>query len=85
MIKAVTQTLPTYTMSTFDIPTKICEILDAQIRKFWWNPKNPNGRYLAWKAWDGMCLSRRDGRLEFKKAKMFDKALVAKLAWMTEG
>ena len=34
LIKTVAQALPTYTMSTFDIPTKVCDKLDALTRKF---------------------------------------------------
>jgi hypothetical protein len=82
MIKSVAQALPTYTMSTFEVPKKICENLDAVTRRFWWNPKNPSGRFLAWKSWDALCLPKKDGGLGFRKNKNFNKALLAKLAWM---
>lgn len=35
MIKSVAQGLPTYTMSTFDVPSKVCEKLDTMTRRFW--------------------------------------------------
>jgi hypothetical protein len=82
MIKSVAQVLPTYTMSTFEVPKKICENLDAVTRRFWWNPKTPSGRFLAWKSWDALCLPKKDGGLGFRKNKNFNKALLAKLAWM---
>uniref|UniRef100_A0A2N9H629 Reverse transcriptase domain-containing protein n=1 Tax=Fagus sylvatica TaxID=28930 RepID=A0A2N9H629_FAGSY len=82
MIKSVAQALPTYTMSTFEVPKKICENLDAVTRRFWWNPKTPSGRFLAWKSWDALCLPKKDGGLGFRKNKNFNKALLAKLAWM---
>lgn len=73
------QALPTCTMATFDIPTKICDNLDTLSRKFWWNPKNLNDRYLAWEAWDKLCTRRSAGGLGFKKAKDINKSLIAKL------
>uniref|UniRef100_A0A2N9GNN9 Reverse transcriptase domain-containing protein n=1 Tax=Fagus sylvatica TaxID=28930 RepID=A0A2N9GNN9_FAGSY len=76
------QALPTYTMSIFEVPKKICENLDAVTRRFWWNPKTPSGRFLAWKSWDALCLPKKDGGLGFRKNKNFNKALLAKLAWM---
>ena len=75
LIKTVAQALPTYTMSSFDIPTKVCDKLDALTRKFWWNPKNPNGSYLAWLAWEKLCLPKGTGGMGFKKSKNFNKTL----------
>ena len=50
LIKSVAQAIPTYTMSTFEVPATICDNIDAITRRFWWNPKKSSGRYLAWKA-----------------------------------
>ena len=80
LIKTMAQALPTYTMSTFDIPSKVCDKLDALTRKFWWNPKNPNGRYLAWVAWEKLCLPKGVGGMGFRKSKDLNNALLAKLA-----
>ena len=35
LIKAVTQSIPTYTMSVFQLPLKLCDELDALCAKFW--------------------------------------------------
>ena len=61
---------------------KICDNLDAASRHFWWKPKKQNGKYLAWKAWDKLCLPKGKGGLGFKKAKDTNRTLLAKLAWM---
>ncbi|XP_023926387.2 uncharacterized protein LOC112037802 [Quercus suber] len=82
LINSVAQTLPTYAMSIFNIPSKICDSLDATLRRFWWKPKAQDGRFLTLKAWDKLCLPKGKSGLGFKKAKDANRALLAKLAWM---
>ena len=36
LIKAVAQSILTYTMSVFQLPLKLCDELDAMCAKFWW-------------------------------------------------
>ena len=36
LIKAVTQAIPTYSMSYFKIPDSLCEEITSLIRNFWW-------------------------------------------------
>ena len=36
LIKAVAQSIPTYTMSLFQLPLKLCDELDALCANFWW-------------------------------------------------
>ena len=50
LINAVAQSILTYTMSSFNIPNKVCENLDSLTRRFWWKPNQREGRFLAWKA-----------------------------------
>lgn len=47
LINAVAQAIPTYTLSSFHIPIKTCEKLDSLAKRFWWKPKEKEGRYLA--------------------------------------
>ena len=82
MIKSVAQALPTYVMSTFELPNKICESMDAVNRRFWWKPNNQNGKYMAWNSWDKLSQTKRDGGLGFRKTKEVNMALIAKLSWM---
>ena len=35
MIKAVVQSIPTYSMSVFKLPVGLCKDIEAMIRKFW--------------------------------------------------
>ena len=47
LINSVAQALPNYTISSFNIPEKICDKLDSLTRRFWWKPKEKEGRFLA--------------------------------------
>lgn len=82
LINSVAQTLPTYVMSSFNIPSKICDGLDASTRRFWWKPNDSEGKFLAWKAWDKLCVPKGKGSLGFKKTKGTNRELLAKPAWM---
>jgi hypothetical protein len=82
LIKSVAQALPTYTMSTFEVPTTIWTKIDFATRRFWWNPKTSSGSHLALKSWEALCLPHKQGVLGFRKRKEFKMALVSKMAWM---
>ena len=49
LIKAVAQSIPTYTMIVFQIPLKLCDELDALCAKFWWGQVG-NERKIHWKS-----------------------------------
>ncbi|KAK9989403.1 hypothetical protein SO802_029642 [Lithocarpus litseifolius] len=84
LIKFVARAIPTYSMSTFNIPNKICDKLDAATRRFRWRPKKSEGRFVAWRAWDKLCQPKCQGGLRFKKAKDVNQILLAKLTWMID-
>ena len=69
-------------MSTFNILKKVCDKMDAITRRFWWKQKEKEGKFLAWKSWDKLCVPKVAGGLGFKKFKDINNALLAKLAWM---
>ena len=56
--------------------------MDATICRFWWKPKQEAGKYLAWRAWDDLCCPKAAGGLGFQRSKLFNQALLLKLAWM---
>ena len=37
---------------------------------------------MAYKAWDNLCLPRKERGLGFKKSKEFNRILITKLSWM---
>nr|POF21454.1 putative ribonuclease h protein [Quercus suber] len=81
LIKAVAHSIPTYTLSAFNVSANTCNKLDAATRWFWWKPKDRGGKYIAWKSWDKLCHLKKYGGLGFKKTKEMNLALIAKFAW----
>ena len=49
LIKAVAQSIPTYTMSAFLLPLKLCDELNNLCAKFWWGQVG-NERKICWKS-----------------------------------
>ena len=49
LVKAVAQSKPTYTMSVFQLPLKLCDELDALCARFWWGQVG-NERKNHWKS-----------------------------------
>ena len=39
MIKAVIQSIPTYSMSVFKLPVGLCKDIEAMVWKFWWGER----------------------------------------------
>uniref|UniRef100_A0A2N9GV72 Reverse transcriptase zinc-binding domain-containing protein n=1 Tax=Fagus sylvatica TaxID=28930 RepID=A0A2N9GV72_FAGSY len=51
LIKSVAQACPMYAMSTSKFPKKLCNDLDAVVRKFWWSPRKEGNKCYSPLAW----------------------------------
>ena len=67
---------------SFKIPSGVCDKFDALSHRFWGKPKSLNGTFLALTTWDNIYKPTCKDGLGFRKAKDFNDALLAKLAWM---
>ncbi|GAV65313.1 hypothetical protein CFOL_v3_08828, partial [Cephalotus follicularis] len=57
LIKAVAQSLPTYAMSVFKLPSSICNALNSIICNFWWGQTREK-QQIHWLSWRQLCESK---------------------------
>ena len=80
LIKAVLQAMPVYYMSTTVIPVSVIKALNALIRRFFWG-SGDKARYLAYIAWDTICMPKEIGGLGVRDLKVVNEALIMKSLW----
>ena len=65
LIKAVAQSIPTYTMGVFQLPVKICNELNSMCARFWWG-QTDSERKIHWKSWDLLTQPKSEGVMGFR-------------------
>ncbi|KAF5463140.1 hypothetical protein F2P56_019079 [Juglans regia] len=65
LIKAVLQSIPTYTMSVFKLPMKLCKDMNGLFSRFWWRKQHMEGG-IQWKKWESLGLQKGKGGLGFR-------------------
>ncbi|XP_027095016.2 uncharacterized protein [Coffea arabica] len=80
LLKAVSMAMPTYAMSDFKLPRKMCKDISSMMANYWWGETNGKNK-MHWVFWRKMSMKRNEGGLGFKDIEAYNKALLGKQIW----
>ena len=60
LIKAVAQSILTYTMGVFLLPVKLCNELNSMCTRFWWGQVRDE-RKIHWRSWSALSQPKKEG------------------------
>ncbi|CAI0546181.1 unnamed protein product [Linum tenue] len=81
LARSVLSSLPTYAMQTTLLPISICDEIVRRVRKFIWGSTG-DSRKIHLVHWEGVCQTKKEGGLGFRKAHELNLAFLAKLVWL---
>ncbi|XP_026441776.1 uncharacterized protein LOC113340941 [Papaver somniferum] len=79
MVRTITNTIPAYSMSCFQIPTKIIKKFEAAQRDFWWGFEEKRGTYVT--SWKSLKIHKDCGGQGFRDLKILNQSLLVRAAW----
>lgn len=81
LIKFVLQSIPTYFMSLFTLPSSLCDEIEKMINSFWWGHSGSSRSGIHWMSWDKLSMHKNDGGMSFKSLGTFNLAMLGKQGW----
>ncbi|XP_074346606.1 putative mitochondrial protein AtMg00310 [Apium graveolens] len=74
------QSIPTYTMSVFLFPNKVCQDVENMINNFWWK-SSKNNKGIHWRSWNKLRRHKNNGGMGFKNIRDFNLAMLGRQGW----
>ncbi|XP_074346398.1 putative mitochondrial protein AtMg00310 [Apium graveolens] len=80
LIKMVLQSIPTYIMSVFLLPNKVCRDIEGLISTYWWKSLRQS-KGIYWRAWERLSTHKFNGGMGFKNITDFNLTMVGTQGW----
>lgn len=81
LIKALTQVIPTYCMSSFLFPKTLLDELHVMLNRFWWERDVGSSKGVKWMRWERLCVGKDASGQGFRALHLFNVALLGKMRW----
>lgn len=81
LLKNVASAIPSYSMSCFLIPKKLCQEIERILNSFWWSSSSSNNRGIRWLSWDRLSDSKEKGGFSFRTLYGYNLAMLGKHVW----
>jgi hypothetical protein len=81
LIKSVAQSIPTYCMSTFLLPTTLGDEIQRMLNSFWWGSNREQNKGINWLSWDKLTMRKEFGGMGFRHLHGFNLAMLGKQGW----
>lgn len=78
LVKYVAQSIHTYCMSVYLLPSTLQDEIQKMMNSFWWSSNNQDKRGINWLNWDKMTMRKEFGGLGFKHLHTFNLIMLRK-------
>ena len=80
LLKAVTQSIPNYVMSCFQVPVGICNKMKSCVANHWWGVEDGK-RKMHWRSWAWLSTPKSLGGMGFRDFVLFNQAMLGRQCW----